>query len=84
MIRTVSILLFLLPVLGSSSAIAESPTCTTWNVRDYCCPAACAAYKSANWERANPVLRGCMAGLSCSESERSAASVELTCNCGDK
>jgi len=66
----------LLPLLLASTA---SASCYQSDVKALCCSAACAAYNSTKWYRANDVLRGCMRGLGCESS--SGATVGTKCEC---
>lgn len=58
------------------------PMCFASDVKALCCPSACAAKRDVHlWPKANDVLRGCMRGLGCSDSESKNASVQMRCNC---
>jgi hypothetical protein len=64
--------------MGPSEALAA---CASWDVREACCPAGCAAKNGTMWSKADDILRGCMRGLGCSESEVKGASVFMKCDC---
>ncbi len=55
--------------------------CTSFDVKDACCAAGCAAKKGSNWSKADDILRGCMRGLGCSESDAKSATVFMKCDC---
>jgi hypothetical protein len=74
--KTLSVIAFLLIVLCIPSAAAQHSVCTSWDVRKFCCPGACAVTDS---QRAGAVLRGCMAGLKCPGSDN--ASTFQVCSC---
>ena len=57
------------------------PMCFTSDVRTLCCPSACAVKKSPKWDQADSVLRACMRGIGCSESDSKGATVFMQCNC---
>jgi len=57
------------------------PVCLQSEVRQTCCPSACAAKKSPHWYKADSVLRGCMKGLGCSDADSKGATVFMKCNC---
>ena len=63
---------------GPSSTLAA---CMASDVRDVCCPGACAAKNGPNWTRADDILRGCMRGLGCEESDVRGTSVFMACDC---
>lgn len=65
--------------VGVAEALAS---CASWDVREVCCPAGCAAKKGTNWPKADAILRACMAGLGCSESDTKSATVFMKCDCG--
>lgn len=67
--------------LGVRSALAG---CAPWDVRETCCAAGCAAKNGPQWPKADEILRGCMRGLGCSESEVRGASVFMRCDCPKK
>ncbi len=58
--------------------------CFSSDVQRYCCGSACAVKNSPKWERANDVLRACMRGIGCSDSESKGATVGLRCDCKAK
>lgn len=60
---------------------APVPLCFQSDVKTLCCPSACATKASPKWERANEVLRACMKGIGCSDSESKGATVGMKCNC---
>lgn len=60
-------------------ASPASAGCFQSDVKAYCCPAACAVYKSSKWYQANDVLRGCMRGMGCERSD--GATVAGKCGC---
>jgi hypothetical protein len=68
-------------VCGASEALAA---CTSWDIKENCCPAGCAAKKGSNWPKADDILRGCMRGLGCSEDEVKGATVFMKCDCDKK
>lgn len=55
--------------------------CSPSQVKELCCPAACAIKHSDNWYRADSVLRGCMQGIRCDKQDLSHATVNEWCNC---
>jgi hypothetical protein len=61
-----------------------SAGCTPWDVKDTCCLAGCAAKRGSNWPKADEILRSCMRGLGCSESEVKDATVFMNCDCPEK
>ena len=61
-----------------------SAACTRWDVKDTCCLAGCAAKRGSNWSKADEILRGCMRGLGCGESEVKDATVFMNCDCPEK
>jgi hypothetical protein len=70
----------------TTQRIAFSPRealagCTSWDVKDNCCPAGCAAKKGTNWSKADDIFRGCMRGLGCGESDVKGATVFMKCDC---
>lgn len=65
--------------VGVAEALAS---CASWDVREVCCPAGCAAKKGTQWPRADAILRACMAGLGCTESQTKGATVFMKCDCG--
>jgi hypothetical protein len=64
--------------VGVSTALAA---CSSWDVKDSCCPAGCAAKKGSNWSKADDIFRGCMRGLGCSEDDVKGATVFIRCDC---
>ena len=60
------------------------PMCFSGDVKQLCCPSACATKNSPKWTQANDVLRGCMKGIGCSDGESRNVTVGLECNCGSK
>ena len=58
------------------------PVCFASDVKALCCPSACAVKASPKWMQADQVLRSCMRGLGCSDSESKGATVFNRCNCG--
>lgn len=60
---------------------ARASSCTMWDVKDICCPSACAAKKSSRWADADRVLQSCMKGLGCSDSDVNGATVFMKCDC---
>jgi len=64
--------------LGPSAAFAG---CTSWDVKDNCCPAGCAAKNGTQWSKADQILRACMKGLGCSDSDSKSATVFMKCDC---
>lgn len=59
-----------------------APVCFVSDVKSLCCPSACAVKRSPKWETADRVLRSCMAGIGCSDSESKGATVGMRCDCG--
>ncbi len=55
--------------------------CASWDIKDSCCPAGCAAKKGTNWAKADDILRGCMRGLGCNEGDVKGATVFMKCDC---
>jgi len=72
----VSIMWLLLLVTATQGACFQS------DVRQMCCPAACAVRNSPKWSDADKVLRACMKGIGCGESESKSATVPMRCECG--
>jgi hypothetical protein len=68
----------------TSGPSMASAACTPWDIKDTCCLAACAAKRGSNWPKADEILRGCMRGLGCSESEVKDATVFMNCDCPEK
>jgi hypothetical protein len=68
-------------VLGVDEALAG---CASWDIKDNCCPAGCAAKNGTNWSKADSILQGCMRGLGCSESDVKGATVFMKCDCKKK
>jgi hypothetical protein len=60
------------------------PMCFASDVQKLCCPSACATKDSPKWPQANDVLRGCMRGIGCSDSESKGATVGMKCNCSSR
>ena len=58
------------------------PMCFASDVKALCCPGACAAKNGHKWPQVNEILRGCMKGLGCSDSESKGATVFMKCDCG--
>ncbi|MDB4935216.1 MAG: hypothetical protein JWP87_2188 [Labilithrix sp.] len=56
-------------------------SCASWDVKENCCPAGCAAKKGTQWSKADDILRGCMRGLGCGESDVKSATVFMKCDC---
>jgi len=65
----------------TSGPLTASAGCTPWDVKNTCCLAGCAAKRGSNWPKADEILRGCMRGLGCSESEVKGATVFMKCDC---
>ncbi len=76
MSKVLSAAAFIAVILCIPSAAAQKSVCTSWDVRKFCCPAACDIGDSA---RAGAVLRGCMSGLKCAGASN--ASVFQVCSC---
>ena len=56
--------------------------CFQSDVKKLCCPSACAVKKSkGKMGQGDAVLRACMRGLGCSESESRSADVFMRCDC---
>lgn len=64
--------------LGPREALAA---CASWDVKEACCPAGCAAKNGRMWSKADEILRGCMRGLGCGDSEVKGATVFMKCDC---
>ena len=60
------------------------PLCFQSDVRLYCCSSACAVKSSPKWDQADQILRGCMRGIGCSDSESKGATVGMKCSCKSK
>ena len=79
MIRVSALMCLILILLGAvAPAYAD---CPPWDVRAYCCPAACAVKKSPRWPEADRVLRSCAQVLGCSVEDARDMSVAMTCEC---
>ncbi|MCP4133226.1 MAG: hypothetical protein GY754_19820 [bacterium] len=56
--------------------------CFGSDVQEQCCPMACKAEKDGNRDKANKILRNCMASvLECGSSKTDSANVFSNCNC---
>lgn len=56
--------------------------CASWDIKELCCPAGCAARKSkSHWAKADDILQACMRGIGCTEGESKNASVFMRCDC---
>jgi hypothetical protein len=55
--------------------------CASWDIKENCCPAGCAAKKGSQWSKADDILRGCMRGLGCGDSDVKGATVFMKCDC---
>jgi hypothetical protein len=73
--HVIAFLWMLLVLLSTSGACFQS------DVRALCCPSACAVKSSPKWSEADQVLRSCMRGLGCNDSESKGASVAMKCSC---
>jgi len=62
--------------------LEATPLCFSSDVKQLCCPGACSAKNGPKWSQANDILRGCMRGLGCSDSESKGATVFMRCDCG--
>jgi len=60
------------------------PMCFMSDVKQLCCPSACATKNSPKWTQADQVLLGCMKGIGCSDGESKNATVGMKCNCERK
>lgn len=60
------------------------PVCFSSDVKQLCCPSACTTKDSTKCTKANDVLRACMKGIGCSDSESKNATVEMRCSCERK
>ena len=60
------------------------PMCFSSDVKQLCCPSACATKSSPKWSQANDVLRACMKGIGCGDGESKNATVGMKCNCASK
>lgn len=56
--------------------------CFASDVKQLCCPSACAVKSSLKWAKADEVLRACMRSIGCSDGESKSATVFSRCNCG--
>lgn len=74
----IQLLWVLLVLLTEGPALSA---CFASDVAKLCCPSACAVKNSPKWERANDVLRGCMKGIGCSDSESKGETVGMRCDC---
>jgi hypothetical protein len=61
-------------------ATQAEPMCFSSDVRQLCCPSACAVKRSPRWSGADEVLRACMVGIGC-KSEVRGATVGMRCEC---
>jgi len=61
-----------------------APMCFSSDVKQLCCPSACATKNSPKWPQANDVLRACMKGIGCGDGESKNATVGMKCNCASK
>ena len=61
--------------------LEPSPMCFASEVRELCCPAACAVREKRMPTDGDRVLRACMAGLGCSEGESKSATAGTRCGC---
>jgi len=62
-------------------ASTASASCFDSDVKQLCCPSACAAKKSSKfWPEADHVLQQCMVSIGCGE-KSSSSSVFMKCNC---
>ena len=57
------------------------PMCFASDVKQLCCPSACATKNSPKWTVANDVLRACMKAIGCSDGESKDATVGMRCEC---
>lgn len=57
------------------------PMCFSSDVKQLCCPSACAAKDSSKWTQANDVLQACMKSIGCRDGESKNATVGMRCAC---
>ena len=62
--------------------LAAQPLCFASDIKTLCCTSACAAKASPKWTQADQVLRACMKGIGCSDSDSKGATVFMRCECG--
>ena len=80
--KLVSLVFLSVLLLGASAEDVVASSCTRWDIRDVCCPPACAARSSAHeFQHADEILRGCMRGLGCGDSMTHEAHVLALCDC---
>ena len=82
-LQVVMLLMLAVLVLVASTGGAEARpryrrACFSSDVRELCCPSACAAKRLSRWQSADQVLRGCEHMLGCVPSS---ASVSWKCGC---
>ncbi len=53
--------------------------CASWDIKENCCPAYCAAKRGSNWSKADKIFRGCMLGLGCDKNKVKNASGFIHC-----
>lgn len=80
----VIVLLVIVQAEQPADATEGRPGCASWNVRDECCPGACAAKNGPNWSKADAILRGCMRGIGCGAEESGRATVFSECTCASR
>jgi hypothetical protein len=76
------------PVPGAAAPAADvreeaSPLagCTSWDIRELCCPGYCAAKGGSNWSSADKIFDSCIVGLGCKSGHTTGF---LSCECPNK
>lgn len=62
-------------------ALLSAAPCFHSDVVEYCCVSACAVKHSPKWNKADEVLRSCMARIGCHEIDIRHATVFSICRC---
>ena len=75
---------FMLAVLLLGLNLDAVPLCFSSDIKQLCCPSACATKNSPKWTQADQLLRGCMKGIGCSDGESKGATVGMKCTCASK
>ena len=70
----------LVTFLPEEPVARATATCSSFDVRELCCPGACAA-RHLPGSRENAILRQCMVGLGCAPSETDGATTFQHCAC---
>lgn len=62
-----ALVIYLPEVKAATDSDAEQlgASCTSWDIRDLCCPSYCAAKNSSRWSSADNIFAGCIASLQC-------------------